>query len=105
MTKFNKGDSVVLGRRTPKELLAQVRMNRKRTITHIYYNPTKQCRYFYLGVNNRGAAATIECYPFRSYMLDKPIPRGPGRPRQKRKYTRHAPLPQCTSHGAQRLTQ
>lgn len=97
MTKFNEGDSVVLGRRTPKELLAQVRVNRKRTIGHIYYDPERQCRYFYLGINNRGASAAIECYPFRSYMLDTVIARGPGRPRTKRKYTRHntklTPLP------------
>ena len=89
MIKFNKGDNVVLGRRTPKELLAQVRNNRKRTIGHIYYNSERKCRYFYLGINNRGPAnATIECYPFRSYMLDAVIARGPGRPRTKRVYTR-----------------
>ncbi len=87
MTKFNEGDKVVLGRRTPKELLAQVRTNRKRTIGHIYYDDERQCRYFYLGINNRGASADIECYPFRSYMLDAVIARGPGRPRTKRKYT------------------
>ncbi len=89
MTKFNKGDTVVLGHRTPKELLALVRTNRKRTITSIYYDPDRQCRYFHLGINNRGASDSVECYSFRSYMLDAVIPRGPGRPRTKRKYTRH----------------
>ena len=92
MTKFNKGNHVVLGRRTPKELLAEVRINRKRTITHIYYDAERQCRYFYLGNNHRGASDSIECYPFRSYMLDAVIARGPGRPRTKRKYTRHSAL-------------
>lgn len=85
--KFNERDKVIPNKRTPRSILELIRPNRKRTIVLIFYDPDRQCRYHYLGTNNRGKFdGFVSSYPFRSYMLDKPLNRGAGRPRTKRNY-------------------
>lgn len=95
-SKFNLSDKVQINGKCPKWLLRQIRHNRKRTITSIYYDSDRQCCYYYLGNNYNGNSDYIESYPFRSYQLHHVVNRGPGRPRQKRKYTRHNVNTKCT---------
>lgn len=88
--KFNVGDKVIVNKRSPKELLSQLRANRVRTITHRAYDPQKKATYYSLGHNYRGTWDMVESYNFRSYMLSPVVKgRGVGRPSQKRKYRRH----------------
>lgn len=88
--KFQLGDSVVINKRTPLYLRDYLRRNRKRTITSIFYDERLQCRRYYLGTNNRGKVeSNLAIYPFRSYMLSKPLNQmKAGRPRERRKYHR-----------------
>ena len=87
VAKFDTGHKVVPNKRTPRWILEVIRPSRKRTIVHIFYDADRKCRYFYLGSNNRGKYdGFVSSYPFRSYMLDKPIVRGVGRPRTRRKH-------------------
>jgi len=85
--KFNIGDKVVVGGRCPKELREKIRHNRARTVTNASYDPKKQATYYGLGHNYMGPWDRLECYAFRSYMLEPVVKdRKAGRPRQKRKY-------------------
>jgi len=90
LAKFQVGDTVIINKRTPEWLKILLRHNRKRTIIHIFYDSKLQCRHFYLGTNYRGEnAGFVDGYPFRSYMLDKPVVgRSIGRPPEKRIYSR-----------------
>jgi len=86
-SKFEVRDKVVLNRRCPKELLGKLRRNRARTITLVSYDPAKQCCYYGLGRNHRGPVTDdIECYGFRSYMMEFAVKHQAGRPREKRRY-------------------
>ena len=87
--KFNVGDKVIISNRCPKELSELLRKNRARTIKGRFYNDERQCTYYHLGYNFRGASSDIEAYPFRSYMLEPAVKgRKTGRPREKRKWRR-----------------
>ena len=93
VAKFDTGTKVVPNKRSPKWILELIRPSRKRTIVHIFYDADRKCRYFYLGSNNQGRYdGFVSSYPFRSYMLDKPIVRGFGRPRTKRKYQKRCKI-------------
>jgi len=84
--KFAVGDKVIINGRCPKWLISQLRHNRQRTITSVFYDANHQCCYYHLGFNYMGASDDIEAYSFRSYMLHLPLLREAGRPRQKRQY-------------------
>ena len=84
--KFSVGDKVIINGRCPKWLVKQLRHNRLRTITSVYYDSDKACCRYYLGNNKMGASDDLEAYPFRSYMLHHRIVRPVGRPRVKRQY-------------------
>ena len=90
--KFAVGDKVIINGRCPAYLIDQIRHNRVRTITAVYYDKEHQCCYYSLGGNHQGASDEIDFYNrtfgFRSYMLHRPLDRGVGRPRQKRQYVR-----------------
>ena len=86
--KFGVGDKVQVNGRCPQWLVSEIRHNRLRTITSVYYNHDKACCYYYLGNNHTNdASCDIEAYRFRSYMLHYPIKRDAGRPKLPRKCT------------------
>lgn len=89
LSKFNVGDKVTINGRCPKFIYLSIRRNRYRTITAIYYDPERQCNYYYLGGNNAGQHDDVTTYRFRSYQLQYIEKRNPGRPKTKRKYNRH----------------
>ena len=85
--KFAVGDRVIVNGRCPVWLIKQLRHNRLRTITSVFYDNQKQCCFYYLGINHSGASDDLESYSFRSFMLQHPINRGVGRPKSARKCT------------------
>ena len=69
MGKFKVGDTVQLNHRTPEFI--PLRRFRPRIIIFINYDPQKQCNFYTLGSNGRGACANepatfgYGCYPFQ----------------------------------------
>lgn len=89
--KFNIGDKVVIKRiddRTPKELLQNIRLDHPRTITATFYDEVTQHTRYYLGTNRMGRYE-IQDFSFRAQSLQKWERGKVGRPRTKRRYTRH----------------
>ena len=85
--KFQVGDKVRLNGRTPHWLSRRNYRRRARTIVKVVYHSELQANLYYLGDNNR-AICTPAHLGFRSYQLK--IASGKvGRPREKRRYTRH----------------
>jgi hypothetical protein len=87
-SKFKPGQQVIIipNNRTPKELLRSIRLNRKRTITSIFYDYGCQHTLYHLGSNNQGY--DFSHYGFRAEELRPFIKRKTGRPRIKRRYRR-----------------
>ena len=90
--KFKVGDKVIvwrLNKRTPKYIRDAIRMNRARTIVHIYYDKEKEHNNYHLGSNKSGVDITV--YPFRAEELRLAGTQGSqaGRRREKRIYRKH----------------
>ena len=85
--KFDTGDRVVVKRlssRTPLYIRTAIRLNRKRTVTSVYYDSTQQHTLYHLGSNKKGE--DISDYGFRAEQLKFAVKRETGRPRLTRKY-------------------
>lgn len=86
--KFKKGDKVIvwrLNKRTPKYIRDEIRLDRARTIVHIFYDRELQHNNYYLGSNKSGA--DITAHPFRAEEL-RLAGKIRGRPHEKRIYKR-----------------
>ena len=93
--KFKVGDRVSLNNRCPQYI--DLSRGHPRTIRSIDYDFTKQCNFYLLGSNGRGACAGeppkdgYSCYLFRSYqLLPWHITGVVGRPRKKRAYRKRS---------------
>lgn len=88
-SKFRVGDKVIvrrLNKRTPKYIRDEIRLDRSRTIVHIYYDKDAQHNRYHLGSNKSGA--DITAYPFRAEEL-KLAGKNIGRPRERRIYRKY----------------
>ena len=92
--KFKVGDKIFLNGRAPDYIV--LKRYRPRTIIAIRYNREKECNFYTLGSNGRGAcngepaSNGFATYEFRSYQLHPwQKASSTGRPNTKRGYTRH----------------
>ena len=88
MRKYNIGDKVLIVRRckrTPNDLLENLRLDHHRTITAIYYDSKTQHTRYYLGSNNRGDV-DLSGVDFRATQIRSWIRGKNGRPKTKRRY-------------------
>lgn len=89
--KFSIGDKVKFrqsNHRTSRYLLESLRLDHPRTIVATFYDSKTQHTRYYLGINKRGNVDFSSIY-FRANQLNLWIKGKIGRPRIKRKYTRH----------------
>ena len=87
-SKFIVGDKVQVNDKCPKYILEQIRHNRLRTVVGLFFNSERQHYFYILGTNKWDKSMDYGwVHFFRSDELRKPVEgRGPGRPRQKRRY-------------------
>ena len=91
--KFKIGDKVRIDQhseRLPLELCERLRIDRPRTITAVFREPTSNTKTFYYLGSNRIGYDFLECYPFRVDML-VPYQKASkvGRPCVKRRYRKY----------------
>jgi hypothetical protein len=89
--KFKIGEQVIIKKidsRTPKELLASLRLDHHRTIVATFYDKNTQHTRYYLGSNKRGEV-DLSYIHFRASQLKLWVKGRIGHPRTKRRYRRH----------------
>ncbi len=92
--KFAIGDKVLIEKmekHTPLYILESLRLDHPRTIVATFYDDKAQHTRYYLGTNKRGDI-DLDSIHFRASQLRLWVRGNVGRPREKRKYTRHTPI-------------
>ena len=79
-SKFDIGESVVVGKKCPQWILEVIRRNRKRTVVGTFYDKEAQHLKYHLGTNHIGNI-DFTFYGFRAEQLEKVVVgRSIGRP-------------------------